>query len=192
MMLASNSLCFFLFLFFAHSSITSHCKLIETSKHTCIVKMPPFRRTQISGHLYWRIAGICTLLKLTTVLSSAISAVPRLRLFEATICRAYYKTHEPTAIGIDGNVPEELCKIDKIQSDLAQLTGWNSFFSFIPSWLTLLVPSRLKLQTDDTFLTPPLKCYFLPFLTVLLVNASTARFSYLPTSSVVCSRKFTY
>ncbi|KAH8690235.1 major facilitator superfamily domain-containing protein [Talaromyces proteolyticus] len=114
---------------------------------------------------FWRVAGLCAVLKLLQTLSTAVSVVPRLRLFEATICRAYYQTHDPGAIGIDNNVPEELCKIDAVQTDLAQLTGWNSFFFYIPMLLLAIPYSALSERVSRK--------------TVLLVNVSSGILSQL-------------
>jgi hypothetical protein len=82
---------------------------------------------------FWRVAGLCAILKILQTMNTAITVVPRLRLYEATICRSYYQNYDPSLIDVGNNVPEELCKIPQIQASLAQLTGWNSFFFYIPS-----------------------------------------------------------
>lgn len=82
---------------------------------------------------FWQVTGLCAVLKILQTMNTAISVVPRLRLYEATICRSYYQIHDPSAIDAGNNVPEELCKIPEVQASLAQLTGWNSFFFYIPS-----------------------------------------------------------
>lgn len=82
---------------------------------------------------FWRVASLCAVLKILQTLNTAISVVPRLRLYEATICRSYYRTFDPSVFDAGNNVPEELCKIPQVQADLAQLTGWNSFFFYVPS-----------------------------------------------------------
>jgi hypothetical protein len=84
-------------------------------------------------HKFWQVSVLFAVLKLLQTLNTAISVVPRLRLYEATICRSYYQIHDPSVIDVGNNVPEELCKIPQIQASLARLTGWNSFFFYIPS-----------------------------------------------------------
>jgi hypothetical protein len=48
---------------------------------------------------------------------------PLQRLLEENICRTYYLDHYPPAVQPDGNVPEEFCKIDAVQEELAYLLG---------------------------------------------------------------------
>lgn len=80
-----------------------------------------------------RVAFVCAALKLLVNLSSAVSAVPRLRLLESSVCRTYYQArHMLDDFGPDGRVPEELCKKNLIQSDLSFLLGWHSFFGLVP------------------------------------------------------------
>ena len=44
---------------------------------------------------------------------------------------------DPSVITPDGTVPENICKIDEIQSQLAFLNGWKSFFDLVPGLLRL-------------------------------------------------------
>ncbi|PWY81907.1 MFS general substrate transporter [Aspergillus heteromorphus CBS 117.55] len=81
-----------------------------------------------------------------------ISAAPQLRLFESIICQQYYRDSQPTpssaaaaaaaavAAGMDISIgiPEDLCKKAPVQSALAQLVGWQSFFDNIPGLLLAL------------------------------------------------------
>ena len=94
-----------------------------------------------------RAAYICALLKVLATLSSAISVVPRLRLVESNVCRSHYQTFNQSAINPwTDSVPEELCKIAKVQTELAFLLGWDSFFQNIPgALLTLQEYPRFKL-----------------------------------------------
>lgn len=79
-------------------------------------------------------AYICALLQALATLSSAILATPRLRLLESNVCRSHYEYFKPTAINSStNNVPEDLCKIEPVQADLASLLGWDFFFQNLPS-----------------------------------------------------------
>jgi hypothetical protein len=56
-----------------------------------------------------------------------LGEIAKIRVYEGVICRQYYQKHDPSRFGDDGNVPEKLCKIPDIQSNLAQLRGIMSF-----------------------------------------------------------------
>ena len=82
------------------------------------------------------------LLKALATLSSALQATPRLRALESDVCRTHYRIYDPSVIDpFSDSVPEELCKIAQVQTDLALLRGWDAFFqnipgqSFLKSWV---------------------------------------------------------
>lgn len=56
---------------------------------------------------------------------------PKTRIFEANICLSYYREHDASAIGDDGSVPEQRCKIDAVQQKLAMIFGWQDTFEAI-------------------------------------------------------------
>jgi hypothetical protein len=68
-----------------------------------------------------------------------LAEAPKTRVYEANICLHYYKQHDPSKIGRDGTVPEELCKEDAIQQKMANIMGWQDMFDAIPSIL-LAIP----------------------------------------------------
>ena len=73
------------------------------------------------------------LLKALATLSSALQATPRLRALESDVCRTHYRIYDPSVINPSSDdVAEELCKIAQVQTDLAYLLGWESFFENIP------------------------------------------------------------
>lgn len=49
--------------------------------------------------------------------------LPLTRLIESRYCSRYYLEHDPTVIADDGTIPEELCKVDVVQQQLAWLLG---------------------------------------------------------------------
>ena len=53
---------------------------------------------------------------------------PMVRILESIACRQYYIVADPTKIGADGQVPEDLCKISEIQAELAAVKGYHMFF----------------------------------------------------------------
>ena len=68
-----------------------------------------------------------------------LAEAPKTRVFEANLCVRYFEKHDPSKIGPDGTVKEELCKEDAIQSKLAMIFGWQDMFDAIPG-LFLAVP----------------------------------------------------
>ncbi|KAI9693456.1 MAG: hypothetical protein M1820_009249 [Bogoriella megaspora] len=85
---------------------------------------------------------VALMLVLATIILGAgdlLTQSPQTRIFEAIICRRYFKKHDPSVIGQNDWVPERLCKIEPVESGVALLIGWQSFFDSIPS-LILAVP----------------------------------------------------
>ena len=71
-----------------------------------------------------------------TVTALAVSMIlqdaPAVRLVEIFYCRRFYEEHNPDLMGDNGVVDEEYCKIDVVQSQVAFLKGWLSFFKYLP------------------------------------------------------------
>ncbi|KAJ5777608.1 hypothetical protein N7520_000854 [Penicillium odoratum] len=53
---------------------------------------------------------------------------PQVRIFESIACRQYFSVADPTQIGANGQVPEEMCKGAEVQAELAAVKGYNMFF----------------------------------------------------------------
>lgn len=64
---------------------------------------------------------------------------PMTRIFEANLCYKYYLEQDPSVIGGDGTISEELCKVDIVQQRLASIFGWQEMFNALPG-LLLAVP----------------------------------------------------
>jgi len=82
---------------------------------------------------------LCLLLIAIVDMGAFLAEPPKTRVFEAKICLAYYRQHDPSAIGADGKIPEKLCKIDSVQQKLAMIFGWQDTFDALPGIL-LAVP----------------------------------------------------
>lgn len=91
-----------------------------------------------------KVVVIIACLVVVADMSDFIRIAPKLRIFESSICRDYYRVHDPSVIGSDGNVPESLCKIGEVQSDLALLNGWLNVVQNVPSMLRF-PPQRREL-----------------------------------------------
>jgi hypothetical protein len=63
------------------------------------------------------------LLLVLTNMAMKLYDLPLNRVIEKRLCDEHYTQHDPSALGPDGSIPEELCKIDEIQKQLAWLQG---------------------------------------------------------------------
>jgi hypothetical protein len=72
-----------------------------------------------------RLISLVTVLVILGLQTLAIRLMnlPLNRVIELRYCRAYYQAHDPSVLDPDGNVSEELCKLDTIQQNLAWLQG---------------------------------------------------------------------
>ncbi|OQD70192.1 hypothetical protein PENDEC_c025G04415 [Penicillium decumbens] len=60
---------------------------------------------------------------------------PMVRILESIACRQYYTVADPTKIGANGQVPEDLCKVSEVQAELAAVKGYHMFFDGLLSAL---------------------------------------------------------
>ncbi|KAL4875079.1 major facilitator superfamily domain-containing protein [Aspergillus karnatakaensis] len=58
---------------------------------------------------------------------------PITRIYESIACREYYVEFDPSKIGVDGQVKEELCKGKEVQSEVAAVKGFYEFFEGVLS-----------------------------------------------------------
>lgn len=70
---------------------------------------------------------------------------PMVRVMESIACRQYYSETDPTKIGANGQVPEELCKLAEIQAELAAVKGYHMFFDGL---LSMSLVSRAGLDSN--------------------------------------------
>ncbi|KAI9376064.1 major facilitator superfamily domain-containing protein [Aspergillus egyptiacus] len=67
---------------------------------------------------------------------------PMTRIYESIACREYFAVADPSKIGADGQVVEELCKGKEVQSEVAAVKGYMEFFEGVFS-VFLAVPYGL-------------------------------------------------
>ncbi|KAJ5585592.1 uncharacterized protein N7459_005392 [Penicillium hispanicum] len=67
---------------------------------------------------------------------------PMVRILESIACRQYYTQADPSKIGANHQVPEELCKVAEVQAELAAVKGYHMFFDGLLSAL-LAIPYGL-------------------------------------------------
>ncbi|KAL3420515.1 ATP synthase F0 [Phlyctema vagabunda] len=68
--------------------------------------------------------------------------IPLTRIYENIVCTQWYTLHDPTALKPGVDPPEQICKIEPVQSELAFLRGFEGLFITLPS-LLLAVPYGL-------------------------------------------------
>jgi len=78
------------------------------------------KQPSISSH-----SGVLLLFLLLGIINLAIRLLnlPLNRIIEWRYCKEFYQQHDPSVIGPDGSIPEELCKINEVQKKLAWLQG---------------------------------------------------------------------
>lgn len=88
----------------------------------------------------WVSLVVLALLLVTIIdVGAFLAEPPKTRIYETNVCLAYYREHDTSAIGADGRIPEQLCKIDEVQQKLAMIFGWQDTFDAIPGIL-LAIP----------------------------------------------------
>lgn len=92
------------------------------------------------------VVAILLLLTFVADIAETLLVAPRIRFIEAIACYRYYKIHDPSVIGLHSHVPEELCKIDEIQSKVMSVMGGQLFFDSIPS---ILLPIPYSMLADS-------------------------------------------
>jgi hypothetical protein len=98
------------------------------------------RLHRYSNHLKkWQTVYLCGLFLLAADIPGYVGEVAKIRMYELSLCRRFYQIHDPSKIDRGGNVPEMLCKGDKIQAKLATLRGVQSFLDELTS-IILMVP----------------------------------------------------
>ena len=53
----------------------------------------------------------------------ALYNLPLNRVIERRLCDEHYAKHDPSVVGLDGSIPEKMCKVDEVQRQLAMLQG---------------------------------------------------------------------
>jgi hypothetical protein len=65
---------------------------------------------------------------LAVEIGGSMLSAPTTRIYEAITCQKYYEKHDKSKIGKDGQTPEELCKNEEIQGEMAIVTGYRETF----------------------------------------------------------------
>lgn len=84
--------------------------------------------TNSASKITFRLKLILFAMVLAVEVGFAFLEGPMVRIMESIACRQYYTEADPTKIGANGQVPEELCKLAEIQAELAAVKGYHMFF----------------------------------------------------------------
>lgn len=82
---------------------------------------------------------LCIGVAVTVDIGDYLFLAPKVRLFESVICTHFYQRENPSLVGSDGSVPENFCKVDAVQDEVAMILGWQLFFDSIPA-IVLPIP----------------------------------------------------
>lgn len=92
-----------------------------------------FRPGKLHAHFSkWAILYLCGLVVFLADFGTFMGEGARLRMLELGVCREYYISTDPRVIRNDGSIPEELCKLDQIQSELARMRGFLGLLENLP------------------------------------------------------------
>ena len=86
-----------------------------------------------SAFFIW-VTILCIILTLTA--TNGLIQAPQQRILESVFCKYYFQEHDPSKIGLDGEVPEIWCKIPEVHRPLASLRGWYDSVSSLPGRFT--------------------------------------------------------
>jgi hypothetical protein len=92
----------------------------ESSSHDASLS----RAAAVRSHLRrYATVYLCGLFILVVDVPGYMAEVNRVRMYELAVCRDWYSHANKTVIDPNGNIPEELCKIPAVQSELATFSG---------------------------------------------------------------------
>jgi hypothetical protein len=52
---------------------------------------------------------------------------PMVRIIETIACDNYWRGHDPSRLPVTGHVPEQWCKIEEVQAEVAAVKGYSDF-----------------------------------------------------------------
>jgi hypothetical protein len=85
---------------------------------------------------------LCGLFLLVVDLPGYIAEVNRVRMYELAVCRDWYSHTNKSVINpINGEIPEELCKIPAVQSELADFSGMQMLLDELVGKMTIIYDS---------------------------------------------------
>ncbi|OGM47162.1 putative MFS transporter [Aspergillus bombycis] len=86
-----------------------------------------------SARRHWLI--ILVLIYLAFQIGGQMIPGPMVRIIESIVCERYWRLHDPNQITTSGRVPEQLCKISEIQTEVTTVKGYSDFLEGLLSAL---------------------------------------------------------
>ena len=77
-------------------------------------------------------AVCCLFLYFFVEMYDMVTIAPLTALFEQSLCRIWYRNHDPSLISPGGSVKEQFCKLEHIQAAVAVVRGWKLAFDTLP------------------------------------------------------------
>ncbi|PTU19621.1 hypothetical protein P175DRAFT_0503160 [Aspergillus ochraceoroseus IBT 24754] len=105
-------------------------------------KQQPNNASPIQGNIRMRLMVTLFTMILAVEVGYVMAGGPMTRIYESIACHEHYLQVDPSKIGPDGQVPEDLCKGKEVQSELAAVKGYMEFFEGILS-VFLAIPYGL-------------------------------------------------
>ena len=103
------------------------------SGHQGSNRLPSDLLTTISKHWSsWKVVYICAAFVFIIGIPEFMRAAPFHRMLELGVCRDYYKSVDPKVIAPDGDIAENLCKLNEIQTRLARLKSVAGAIGILP------------------------------------------------------------
>ncbi|KAJ5384098.1 Major facilitator superfamily domain general substrate transporter [Penicillium concentricum] len=88
----------------------------------------PVKANNATSAISFRLKATLFAMVLAVEIGFAFLEGPMVRIMESIACRQYFAGVDPTKIGVDGQVPEAMCKIGEVQAELAAVKGYHMFF----------------------------------------------------------------
>ena len=89
----------------------------------------PENASIIRNKLRIRLVLVLLAMILAVESGTAMLSAPTIRIYESITCQRYYEKYDKSKIGAGGQIPEELCKNQEIQGEVAIVKGFGELFN---------------------------------------------------------------
>ena len=108
-------------------------------------EQPSKETSAVQDRLRIRVIVIIAILILCVETGMTMMSGPTTRIYEAIECLKYYQRHDPSKIGSDGKIPEDMCKLESIQGEVAIVKGYGELFDGLVGMTGTQVSTRQPL-----------------------------------------------
>ena len=89
---------------------------------------------------------LCCFVAFILNFAAFLNIAPETRIFESIACRNYFDKHYPDEFESPGDIPEDQCKINPVQGEVAYVQGLAASFNAIPGMCS---PSKAIAEFDS-------------------------------------------